>query len=553
MPATGHRCYGWIHSSDKLWWTRLIHYILDRFGEDLKDGGLYAVIRATTYGLTMSVPHFLALLEFYNPDANTFLTKHGELGFALHEMHKISGLPMGNMIYQEYFPSNKELQQLKSRTPNRYNTFWDLAYHYHIALAVSEVNELIKKSNAQSYTTAGIEDGFAVGTMFQTFLWHGVKPIRPMTLLAGYLALWLKKCVVPYQSSDVLSPEVLFPAVLLAHRKNLCLLLAMTAGIYRGLRQVVSGFMQENTPPTQIPLTKVELPYTYLMAWLVLHQSDMMWAPTSVDPSLPFLQIIDNCKWKGRGFADVRKQLQNHKCWVFPTCFLRFSGQYSDSLIDVEKPGTGRTFLDSGCFDWLVNIRPGYVIFHVRNHCYIEPYLPCRFVHQFGYDHIYVENPKQQLRTRGGLVDGARAWLWNITGCTGAKFNLPGVERKLELTFRQCRWLLAANEHVPVQTITESTDKEASRVATRMKNRVTLTGADRSLSPRVYTNVITRPVSDRFEYCSSGVFSTDMIVASAVSASVECGSRDVDAEPYCRDFVLALIEFGCNIATGNFD
>ncbi|ONK56346.1 uncharacterized protein A4U43_C10F7140 [Asparagus officinalis] len=350
MPATGHRCYGWVHSSDKLWWTRLSHYILDRFGEDLKAGGLYAAVRATTYGLTMSVPHFLALLELYNHDANTFLTKHGELGLALHEMYKISGLPMGNMIYQEYFPSNKELQQLKSRTPNRYNTFWDLACHYHIALAgidplskksrpqislkkfsdylfkntdsvldepicelspltISEVNELIKKSNAQSYTTTGVEDGFAAETKFQTFLWHGVKLIRPTTLLAGYLAIWLKKCVVPYQSSDVLSPEVLFLAVLLAHRKNLCLLPAMTAGIYRGLRQIVSGFSQENSPPTQIPLTKVELPYTYLMAWLVLHRSDMMWAPTSVDPSLPFLQIIENCKWKGRGCEDVRKQL----------------------------------------------------------------------------------------------------------------------------------------------------------------------------------------------------------------------------------------------------
>ncbi|ONK80915.1 uncharacterized protein A4U43_C01F23170 [Asparagus officinalis] len=454
MPATGHRCYGWVHSSDRLWWTRLSHYILDRFGEDLKVGGLYAAVRATTYGLTMSIPHFLVLLELYNPDANTFLTKHGELGLALHEMYKISDLPMGNMIYQEYFPSNKELQQLRSRTPNRYNTFWDLACHYHIALAdnvldepiyelspltTSEVNELIKKSNAQSYTTASIKDGFAAGTKFQTFLWHGVKPIRPTTLLAGYLAIWLKKCVVPYQSSDVLPPEVLFPAVLLAHRKNLCLLPAITAGIYRGLRQIVSGFTQENPSPTQIPLTKVELPYTYLMAWLVLHRSDMMWAPTSVDLSLPFLQIIENCKWKGRGFADVRKQFQNHKCWVFPTCFPQFSGQYGDSLIDVEKPGTGQTFLDSGCFDWLVNIRSGYVIFRVQNRCYIEPYLPCRFAHQFGYDQIYVRNPNQQLRTRGGLVDGARAWLWNITGCTSAKFNLPGVEHKLELTFLQCR------------------------------------------------------------------------------------------------------------------
>ncbi|ONK69409.1 uncharacterized protein A4U43_C05F22560 [Asparagus officinalis] len=83
MSVTGHRCFGWVHSSDKVWWTRLSHYILNRFEVELKGSGLYEAVRATTYGLTISVPHFLALLEIYNPDTNTFLTKHGELGLAL--------------------------------------------------------------------------------------------------------------------------------------------------------------------------------------------------------------------------------------------------------------------------------------------------------------------------------------------------------------------------------------------------------------------------------------------------------------------------------------
>ncbi|ONK68624.1 uncharacterized protein A4U43_C05F14080 [Asparagus officinalis] len=129
MPATGHRCYGWVYSLDKLWWVCLSNYILDRFDEELKANGLYATIHATTYGLTISIPHFLALLELYNPDTNTFLTKYGELGLALHEMHKVFGLLMGNIIYQEYFPSNRELQQLKSRMLNRYNTFRILGSH----------------------------------------------------------------------------------------------------------------------------------------------------------------------------------------------------------------------------------------------------------------------------------------------------------------------------------------------------------------------------------------------------------------------------------------
>ncbi|ONK58443.1 uncharacterized protein A4U43_C09F12820 [Asparagus officinalis] len=74
---------------------------------------------------------------------------------------------------------------------------------------------------------------------------------------------------------------------------------------------------------------------------------------------------------------------------------------------------------------------------------------------QFGYDQLYVGNPRQQLRTHGGLVDGFRAWLWTMTGCTGAKFSLPSAERQLNLTFLSCRWLLAANKTVPVKPIAE--------------------------------------------------------------------------------------------------
>ena len=97
-------------------------YVLSRWSEELHACGLYAAVRATMYGLPVSTKHFFALCELYNPDSNTFLTRQGELGLALHEMHRISGLPMGQMLYQEYFPSNHELSQLKDRMPDRYET-----------------------------------------------------------------------------------------------------------------------------------------------------------------------------------------------------------------------------------------------------------------------------------------------------------------------------------------------------------------------------------------------------------------------------------------------
>ena len=96
----------------------------------------------------------------------------------------------------------------------------------------------------------------------------------------------------------------------------------MVANIHRGLRQISSAFTQkEDVLSARIPLTKVELPYTYLMAWFVLHHPDVMSVPSTVDRSIPLLQLFENGRWEGRGFLEVRKQLQVDKCWVFSTCF----------------------------------------------------------------------------------------------------------------------------------------------------------------------------------------------------------------------------------------
>ena len=74
-------------------------YVLGRWENDLRSSGLYAPIRATMYGFPVSSRHFLALLEIHILDNNTFFTCSGELGLALREMHKVSGLPMGDYPY----------------------------------------------------------------------------------------------------------------------------------------------------------------------------------------------------------------------------------------------------------------------------------------------------------------------------------------------------------------------------------------------------------------------------------------------------------------------
>jgi len=63
-------------------------------------------------------------------------------------------------------------------------------------------------------------------------------------LLAGFLMMWLKRCVVPMLPHEVIVADVVYPAVLLAHGKSIALFPAMVAGIHTGLHALTKSFCQ---------------------------------------------------------------------------------------------------------------------------------------------------------------------------------------------------------------------------------------------------------------------------------------------------------------------
>ena len=75
------------------------------------------MVRAVQYGILQSSHHFFAMLESYNPKTCTFFTPVGEMGFALHEMYKVSRLVIGDIPYEEYVPSAEELPLMAERVP----------------------------------------------------------------------------------------------------------------------------------------------------------------------------------------------------------------------------------------------------------------------------------------------------------------------------------------------------------------------------------------------------------------------------------------------------
>ena len=487
FPTAVFRAPGWVHSSKTGWWARMIEFVLAELKEPLAQSGLACPIMATKHGIALSPYNFFAILERYNPETCTFFTPEGELGFALHEMFDVSGLPFGDLPYEEFVPGSTELKILKETIPEVYDTLWEVMCHFQICgqltgargrgikqlswaeylfQNLSDKNAAVSRREASTpetiqalindatvhYVSEGIEDDFPAQTEFESFHHQAATPISDMALLAGFLMLWLKRCVVPTRPIDAVMIEVAYPAVLLAHGRPINLLSAMTCCLQHGLRELCLEFIQvkeidsEGTKSLVTPNPRVPLPYTYLMAWYASHCVHLMSAPSATDGGfIPFVQRLEKATWIGNYVVKVRQILSRDLSYDIFRCFPDFEGGgYGQVFQDTAGPN-GFTRLDGGVFHWLLNIRPGYLLFRQNDKCIIEPYQPYRFARQFGYDQLYVGNPRSQLSVMGNIYEGARAWYYSSAGCTGATFRLPHKTPNSLLSVAFCNWYHTAS------------------------------------------------------------------------------------------------------------
>jgi len=171
-----------------------------------------------------------------------------------------------------------------------------------------EIAERISASTS-SYTTKSNEDTFKPDTVFESFHYQARILISDWALLAGFLRLWLKRCVVPTLPHEVIADGV-YLVVLLAHGKSISLFQVMVVGIQSGLRVLTKSLRQveaivdsqgrqvvdsEGRPEVKTSNPKVELPYTYLMARYVMHCLMMAVSPSK--GFVPFVQRLENSSW----------------------------------------------------------------------------------------------------------------------------------------------------------------------------------------------------------------------------------------------------------------
>ena len=109
---------------------------------------------------------------------------------------------------------------------------------------------------------------------------------------------------MPTLPHEVIIVDIIYPTVLLAHDRPLSLLPAMVGCLQSGLRVLCQSFCRvtveedkdgnvivdwDGESKRKTPNPWIELPYTYLMAWYVMHCPTLMSAVQSSKYYMPFV------------------------------------------------------------------------------------------------------------------------------------------------------------------------------------------------------------------------------------------------------------------------
>lgn len=141
-----------------------------------------------------------------------------------------------------------------------------------------EIEGRIAETGDVSYTINSNKGGFNLGTALRSFHYQAGFPLSDRSLIAGFLILWFKRCIVPSLPKNAIAINVLYPVVLLACGWPFGL--AMVNNVQSGLRALSNNFLLEDrtkgkatkgTTKMKTLNPQVEMPYTYLMVKLVIH------------------------------------------------------------------------------------------------------------------------------------------------------------------------------------------------------------------------------------------------------------------------------------------
>src|SRR4051812_16108060 len=287
-------------------------------------------------------------------------------------MQHVSGLLAGEFPYEEHVPPSAELELLKTQDPELYSMYWEVLCHFFIyreskgrgrggvvfstwaeylfpGIGAHQVEELTVLSELEGRqlaleTKVTLKESVAGSSARappRNFCYFGKRPMTSQARLAGFLSIWLGKCVVPTREAATVG--VLLPAARLACGVRIALVPAIIANIQHRLREVSTAFLaNSSTPP------RARLAYTYLVAWYVLHCPALMTPTPSLDLTIPFIGSVAKCFWTLSQRPEIHQLLSRSENYQLCSCPPSF-----------DETTDGESFVDLAGEDGSTMLAPG--------------------------------------------------------------------------------------------------------------------------------------------------------------------------------------------------
>ncbi|XXG68387.1 hypothetical protein AAC387_Pa06g1486 [Persea americana] len=348
-------------SADSSWesWT---DHILQVNGAIMREAEIFDADRAFRQTVVFSDEAFMAMLESFLPQTNTFVVTNGEIGFSSKELSAITGLPILGNLYEEFMPMDSVLEEQSEE----------------FRLFGESLESTTQEARAKN---PDLKEFFA-----DTDAIHSEIALRRD--LAVYLTFWLGEAVFAGGDGTHIRPHCIFPACQMAFGERLALVPVIYSYLCTEL-QAAAFLVQLGLPMNRVFSALI------FYSWYVYHCPSFHRLGTAQDDDSFMIRLA-----RGRPVSEslLSARLRIRRFWDVEM------GQSSVKLSpglqkkafdfgvsrDSTRTGSGRHYsLTNAGRSWLFNIRVGTML---------------------GFSQGVVGAPSSKVKRFGGLQDGRNAW-----------------------------------------------------------------------------------------------------------------------------------------------
>jgi Plant mobile domain len=231
------------------------------------------------------------------------------------------------------------------------------------------------------------------------------------TQLTAFLAWWLGYFVLPSQRIGKIRPSTFIMANLMARGKRISLAILALANIYQTLR-IFCTFIDPTYCSTVFP-------WHFIYGWLNIYWSGVCSPalPKALRKGLPLMADIASANPKDFKTVDARLyfdgingHLKDHSDRSTQRAFTFKEDREVDRiLLDADHDLTDAKRYRN--FEFLVSIHYGFLPLRIEDIVILEPYLPHRCAHQFGFDQDLPLSISRPVHLSATLENAGKCWL----------------------------------------------------------------------------------------------------------------------------------------------